>query len=95
MDDCIYRKAAIEALNKMLIEDMKAYPTYAEADEKAFNCGICQGEAWSIKCINSLPPADVKPIVLCKNCMCYDSRNFLCEHFNAEMGREDYCSYGY
>ena len=42
-----------------------------------------------------MPSADVRAVVLCKNCTCYDSRNFLCEHFNVEVGREDYCSYGY
>lgn len=59
----ISREAAIEALNKMLIEDAKTYPMSADAEEKEFNFGVYQGEAWAIKCVNALPSADVKPVV--------------------------------
>ena len=68
----IDREAAIEALNKMLIEDMKTYPMSANAEEKEFNFGMYQGETWAIKCVNALPPADVKPVIHAKWHDCYE-----------------------
>lgn len=45
--------------------------------------------------ISSIPAADVAPVVRCKDCRFYASKqSSLCDMHNTAVNAEDYCSYG-
>ena len=49
--------------------------------------------------INSIPAADVRPVVLCRDCKCYRQSNFVDKHMECSRSgfpvhSVDFCSFG-
>jgi hypothetical protein len=44
--------------------------------------------------IEEIPAADVRPVVLCRDCKHYEIDNGWCEYFNVDRVFGDYCSEG-
>ena len=50
--------------------------------------------------INSIPAADVRPVVLCRDCDMYECHEYdgglkyVCRLFKRQMQETDFCSYG-
>lgn len=50
---------------------------------------------WAHERMESIPAADVRPVVLCKDCRSYNKpRLGLCETHLVRMHGDDFCSYG-
>lgn len=88
MAECIDRKAFIQALAETECDILPA----DDLDGFTFDC-VC-------KVVDSMPSADVVPVVRCKNCKylvnaTVNSNGFLICHVNdMEIAPEDFCSYG-
>ena len=86
-----------------IIDEIKELQTYKlfETDDHCCStddCGHCKWyEAKNAiqKRILSIPAADVRPVVLCKDCRSYNKPQLgFCETHLVRMHRDDYCSYG-
>lgn len=88
MAEYIDRKAFIQALAETECDILPA----DDLDGFTFDC-VC-------KVVDSMPSADVVPVVRCKNCKylvnaTVNSNGFLICHANdMEIAPEDFCSYG-
>ena len=58
-------------------------------------------DGWNecLEAINAIPAADVRKVVLCKNCEFYMQSNFVDDHmecvrFNHPTAPDDFCSHG-
>jgi hypothetical protein len=81
----IEREAAIDCLMEIL--DKPHHAEFLYTDEV---CGA----------INSIPAADARPVVLCRNCKRYVGRPWennesgICTRTDVGVGKFDFCSYG-
>ena len=44
--------------------------------------------------LNTIPAADVRPVVLCRDCKNYIERSGACAYLVVGMREDDFCSYG-
>lgn len=51
-------------------------------------------DADMVKYLQSIPAAEVRPVVLCRDCEHYELDNGWCEYFDTDRVFEDYCSEG-
>ncbi len=102
MADYIEREAAIKLIaeDKVEITPLLCAITQAYTAEQAFD-GLNQSCDRHIKFINSIPSADVQPVLRCKDCKEWH-RNYLaidggkhgCELFQDFTRPDDFCSFG-
>ena len=90
-DKYIRREDAVNALAKTM-------PTPATPDGAGeFDHEIhIADEAFAdaIRIIESLEPADVVPVVRCRDCREFAKTSHWCESFDNPTGEDDFCSYG-
>jgi hypothetical protein len=101
MNDCIERKAVIQIIAAQCGECADAC---LEFDGIQPDCNQCLLHG-AKKAIESIPAADVRPVVLCRDCYAYRRGNELaeaayldpkmyCGLLRCEMGEDSFCSYG-
>ena len=77
---------------------MDDFISRADAIKKLCEYGIGCGEARIKGVINSIPAADVRPVVLCRDCKWYDPANsdWCCTFVNGPIcpTENDFCSFG-
>ena len=56
--------------------------------------GQVQGFQWQFQMLVRLPPADVVPVVRCKDCESYIGISRWCDLNKIRMFEDDFCSYG-
>ena len=56
--------------------------------------GQVQGFQWQFQMLIRLPPADVAPVVRCKDCESYIGIRRWCDLNKIRMFEDDFCSYG-
>lgn len=86
MAEYIEREAAIKAV----------------CDCKPHTCRLddCGKGCQEVRAIISVPAADVRPVVLCKDCDMYECHEYdegikyVCRLFKRQMQEADFCSYG-
>ena len=76
-----------------------------EPNDHCCHDGDCEGCKWAEtknairKIIADFPAADVRPVVLCKDCKCYQQSSFVDKHMECARSRfpvhsVDFCSFG-
>lgn len=91
MAEYIEREAALQFVFDACAECMDAYEEFDGIYE---DCNQCMFEGVKLK-LRDLPAADVRPVVLCRDCRSYNKpRLGFCETHLVRMHRDDYCSYG-
>ena len=85
-DDSISRQAAIDAICKA-----------CSMDEDYHKCdGYPETSTWcdELVALRSLPSADVQPVVRCKDCVYWSSKETMyCNMLQGTFRENDYCSY--
>lgn len=71
-------------VEKEYIEREKAL----SAQNKSMNLSECR------KRLERIPAADVRPVVLCRDCKNYIERSGACAYLVVGMREDDFCSYG-
>ena len=88
MAEYIERKKALDAISEWLMKALhpENMSSYNEGERAAYRTALSE--------IVSLPAADVRPVVLCRDCKHYELDNGWCEYFNVDRVFGDYCSEG-
>ena len=97
MDDYISREAAYQFFKDQFEEETGAYRKGRNAGLRVAMSAVMNNDA--------IPAADVRPVVLCKDCYAYRRDNELaeaayldpkmyCGLLRCEMGEDSFCSYG-
>lgn len=89
MDDFISREKAINKVSEWL--NMAKCPY----NQSAYNCGEIAAYETCLEDLKNLPAADVRPVVLCRDCgHCIDG--FICKngHWNGMTFPSNFCSDG-
>ena len=88
MDDYISREALDEMMSTIELPEERYRGD--ESNRDMFFMGL--NDAW--EAIDRLPAADVVPVVRCKDCCFYSTRqSFTCDLHNRAADIDDYCSY--
>jgi hypothetical protein len=97
MDDYISREAAYQFFKDQLEEETGAYRKGRNAGLRVAMSAVMNNDA--------IPAADVRPVVLCRDCYAYRRDKELaeaayldpemyCGLLRCEMGEDSFCSYG-
>ena len=82
MDDLISRQAALDISMK-----------YCSDDD-----GSCSEPHTDLREmldeIENLPSVDAVEVVRCKDCQCYDSKNYYCTYLDNSNGPDGFCNFG-
>lgn len=105
MAEYIEREAFVEQKRKQYCEDCNRrkgmkngkYKTLYEIGEAPCRaCGIDD----MLNDVEDFPAADVRPVVLCRDCVMYECHEYdggpkyVCRLFKRQMQETDFCSYG-
>ena len=104
MSDYISRKALALHLNDAQFGEA---PTGRDGENRDYQRGVFAGIGMAIKAIEAASPADVRPVVFCKDCRfnvanmendpndCTDYTDITCSYFMTDgQGPFDFCSNG-
>lgn len=58
------------------------------------------GEIWELnfdeirEALETVPSVDAVEVVRCKDCQCYDSKNYYCTYLDNSNGSDGFCNFG-
>ena len=82
MAEYIEREAAIKSFCNGCIDEKDCH-----ASPHKYVCA-------EVETIKAIPAADVRPVVLCRDCQNYIERSGACAYLVVGMREDDFCSYG-
>lgn len=90
-----------------MAEYIKRMDTFSDEMCEGIDCGVCpfynkagENDCQVVAFLRSIPAADVRPVVLCRDCKRYGGRpwenneNGICTRTDFGVGEDDFCSYG-